>query len=93
MKYEELKKRVHDEELDQYSNIRFDSYLGGYNGINILREINGTFCVTFCDERGSAIAEWKPLSEEEACNMVYEYAAAEKRFREWKQERENKKPS
>ena len=93
MKYDELKKRIHDEGLDQYTNLRFGTCSGGYNGAHIMRDSDGTFCVTFCDERGSAITQWKPLSEEEACNMIYEVAVAEKDYREYMQERENKKPS
>ena len=81
MKYDELKRRFAAEGLDRVINIRFDSLSGGYNGVCIAGEDDGSFTVNFCDERGAPFAEHPGMTEEDACKMVYSFAVNQREDR------------
>ena len=87
MKFEELTKKIVEENLTEYANIRVGESRGGYNGVCISKNANGTFNVVYCDERGEPVAQHLNIPEEEACNMVYETAINEKEYREYKEKK------
>ena len=81
MRIDELKKKFKDEDLAQYVNVAFDRSEGFYVGVGIEKQTDDSFIVSFTDERGAIFSKRDNLTEEEACNMVYDYAATEKRIK------------
>ena len=90
MKFEELTKRVVEEELDQYCILKIGTLYGPECSICIRKNNDGTFSVRYYGEREKIRKEFLNISEEEACQMVYNTAAHEKRAELAYREREKK---
>lgn len=76
MTFDELKRRLEEEHLGDYTNI-----FGGHNWGDVIVEIfrgdeRDTFVVQYCDERNKPFAEDQGLSESEVCEIFYELAKA-----------------
>ncbi len=80
MKYEELTRRIIDEGLEEYAFIEYGTLLGADDTVCIDKNDDGTFSVVFYGERGKIRREYLNIPEEQACNIVYEYAVGRKRF-------------
>ena len=89
MKFEELTRRIVDEGLSSYGNIVIGSQMGAFNSTNIFKNDDGTFSVVYFDERASEIIGYRHIPEEEACNMVYDDLITEKKYREYKEKKNN----
>lgn len=79
MTYDELKRKYHDEGLDNYLDIRFDVKWGPEYVTTICKEPDNTFTVIEFGERGSRDV-YSGMTEEEACKRIYAKAEATKRF-------------
>ena len=82
MTYEELKRKMKDEGLDQYNRYAFDSTGGVYVATCIWKNSDGTVSYCFTDERGSAFAEHLNIPEDEACAKLYSLACGAKKIAE-----------
>ena len=87
MTYEELKRRIKDEGLDQYGTYAFDRMGGVYVATCIWKNSNGTVSYCFTDERGSAFAEHLNIPEGEACDQLYSLAHDAKGIAEYRTNR------
>ena len=79
MTYDELKRKYHDEGLDEYLDIRFDVKWGPEYVTTICREPDHTFTVIEFGERENREIH-SGMTEEEACEQAYAKALATKRF-------------
>ena len=82
MTYEELKRRIENEGLDQYGRYVFDRKGGVYVATCIWKNSSGTVSYCFTDERGSAFAEHLNIPEAEACDQLYSLACGEREIAE-----------
>lgn len=78
MTYEELKRRVRNEGLEQYCACDFDRWSGGYIALHVLKNQDGTVSYCFTNERGSPEAEHLNLPEDETCDDLYAFLLSQK---------------
>ncbi len=79
MTYDELKRKYHDEGLDEYLDVRFDVKWGPEYVVTICKEPDDTFTVIRFGERGDRDMD-TGMTEDSACKQVYSMAVGQKKF-------------
>lgn len=80
MTYEELKRRIKDEGLDEYAFIRLDTLYGPDFSLCVRKESDGTCSYVRYEERCKIYHEEHHKPEKEICEWVYNYAVREKKM-------------